>query len=138
MLEFPPIRLLKTSFTGIETEPKEIFNSNVNSNANVKRENRRVFRFLFCKLGFVCVVVCSSVILKNAIAFFNKMYRELNCYRLLDTIPPKSGTTRSDELICFTFLIYFILIFERKKVCDSAIIRGEKSLLNLSAPSRGE
>ena len=72
------------------------------------------------------------------------MYRELNCYRLLDTIFKIKAValllkiTRRDELFCFTFLIYFILIFERKKVYASVIIRGEKSLLNLSEPSRGE
>lgn len=43
--ELPPVRLLKTSFIGIETEPKQIFNINTNSNDNVKMENKRVFRF---------------------------------------------------------------------------------------------
>ncbi|SHG62652.1 hypothetical protein SAMN05443549_105156 [Flavobacterium fluvii] len=40
--------------------------------------------------------VSSSVLLKNAIAFFNKMYREHYHYKLLDTIPSKSGITRRD------------------------------------------
>ena len=106
-----------------------MFNTNSNSNDNVKRENRRVFRFLFCKFGFVCVVVCSGVLLKNAIAFFNKMCRELNCYRLLDTIFNIKAValmlkiTRRDELICFNVSIYVILISGRNKVYDSATIR---------------
>ena len=57
---------------GMETEPKLMFNNNSNANDKVKRENRRIFRFLFCKFGFVCVVVCSGVLLKNAIAFLIK------------------------------------------------------------------
>ena len=48
---------------GMETEPKLMFNNNSNANDKVKRENRRIFRFLFCKFGFVCVVVCSGVLL---------------------------------------------------------------------------
>ena len=41
----------------METEPKLMFNNNSNSNDNVKMENRRIFRFLFCKFGFDCRTV---------------------------------------------------------------------------------
>ncbi|SHG34074.1 hypothetical protein SAMN05443549_103318 [Flavobacterium fluvii] len=60
------------------------------------------------------------------------MYRELNYYRLLDTIFNIKAValmlkiTRRDELICFTISIYIIPISERKTVCDSVLIPDEK------------
>ncbi len=41
--------------------------------------------------------VCSSVLLKNATAFFNKTYRELYNFKLLDTI--FGSTTNVVELL---------------------------------------
>ena len=48
---------------GMETEPKLMFNNNSNANDKVKRENRRIFWFLFCKFGFVYRAVRSGVLL---------------------------------------------------------------------------
>jgi hypothetical protein len=50
LLAFSPIKLLKTSFNGIETEPKLMFNKN-NANSNiVKIKNRIVFRLMIFKI----------------------------------------------------------------------------------------
>ena len=50
LLAIAPDKLLKTSFTGILTCPKEIFNTNVNTNNKVNEKNRIVFCFLDFKL----------------------------------------------------------------------------------------
>ena len=46
LLAVEPNKLLKTSFKGMATCPKEMFNKNVNSNSNDNIEKRKVFRVL--------------------------------------------------------------------------------------------
>ena len=48
-----PIKLLKTSFIGIETEPRLIFNKKIMNNKIVKIKNKIVFLFLIFKIILV-------------------------------------------------------------------------------------
>ena len=51
LLAFPPNKLLKTSFIGIEIEPKLIFKINVNININ---DNIKI-NFMFREFLFFCI-----------------------------------------------------------------------------------
>lgn len=104
LLAVVPVRLLKTSFMGIETEPKLMFNSNANSKAKVKMVNKRVFRFLFCKLGFFEV---SSVRVEQRFAIENlcEVSRTLRM-KGFSIHHAKKRDPRSDELNLLFFLLY--------------------------------
>lgn len=59
LLAVEPNKLLKTSFRGMATCPKEMFNKKANSNSNDNIEKRNVFRFL-------CIIkICITAKLKK-------------------------------------------------------------------------